>query len=241
MHNCDNITCQLLNPSLERLLTYRDLMKRVTKVEENFFEEIKHTDKSNRHTSFPIDLWGWCNRHMVYQLRNIEFVQELAKVIKDVDPETILEVGAGRGIISRYISKIINKEIILTDDYSWWARWEREEIDEKIEYPDIVKMDYNDAIEIYKPDLIVASWIPHGQCWTEDFRKYPFVKGYIIIGELSCTGSEKDWINDWTAHTLDDVEKYAICRTDHSFCSEIGPMFHTNATYFERPLGPGNL
>lgn len=230
MHDCNNVTCQLLNPCLNGSLEYRDLIKRVMKVEENFHDEIKHIGIDH---AYPIDLWGWCNQHYVYQLPNIEFIQELAKVIKEINADVILEIGAGRGIISRNVSKIIGKDIILTDDYSWWGNKENAE---KIEYTDIIKMDYKEAIKKFKPDLVIASWIPYNKGWTKYFRLHPYIKGYIIIGEPrgGCTGSDDDWKTKWNMKILTDVERYGICRTDYGFCHGT-PMGHTDVTLFERP------
>ena len=184
----------------------------------------------------PLDLWSWANYHMIYQLPNKEFICGLAEKIKEIGAETILEVGAGRGVISGHVSKALNKKIILTDSYEWWEKWEYAE---KVEYPDILKMTYIQAIEEFKPDLIIASWIPYDRCWTKDFRKYPFVKGYITIGEGigGATGSYDDWITDWDIQHLDDVTRYGICKTDHGFFMK-DPMLqilHTKVTYFERP------
>ena len=229
-HNCDNQTCKLLNPCLTELLEYQDLKNRVCKVEELFLNNIRNFNKLSE---IPLDLLSWSDRHRVYQLPNREFIQELAKTIKEIDPETIIEIAAGRGIICRHISNILNKEIILTDNYSWWKN-----IEEKIEYQDVIKMDYNEAIDKFKPDLIIVSWIPYKNCWTEDFRKYSSVKGYIVIGESrgGCTGNINDWDTNWTIKDLDDVEKYGICRSDHSFGQYRDiTIRHTSVTYFERP------
>ena len=229
-HDCNNVTCQLLNPSMERLLDYEDLNNRVTKVEEIFFDGLKYIGQNK---SFPLGLFGWTSAHHVFQLLNIEFIRELAKEIKEISPEIILEVGAGEGLLGKYLSKELGKKVILTDDHSWW---EREDI--KIENKDVIIMDYNAAINTYNPDLIIASWIPYKRWWTEEFRKCESVKGYILIGEGpgGCTGSDMDWKTSWIKHNLDNVEKYAICRADHGFNGiGFGSVRHTNVYLFERP------
>lgn len=229
-HDCDNATCQLLNPSLERLLDYEDLNKRVEKAEEIFFEDLKYISQNK---SFPLGLFGWTSAHHVFQLLNIEFIRELAKEIKDMNPKTILEVGAGEGLLGKCLSKELEKEIVLTDDYSWW---EKEDL--KIENKDVIRMDYNVAIEVYNPDLIITSWIPYKRWWTKEFRDCESVKGYILIGEGpgGCTGSDMDWKTSWIKHDLDNVGKYAICRTDHGFNGTgFSRTRHTNVSLFERP------
>jgi hypothetical protein len=235
-HSCDNDVCKLLNPCIEELLPYHDVIRRVTEVEKSSHLITKNCTRMNILTSGPFDFFDWANRHMVYQLPNAEFVQGLSNKIKDIGAKTILEVGAGRGIISKYVSSVLNKKIILTDSYFWW---EHDERIKDMEYDGVLKRTYIDAIEEFRPDLIIASWIPYDECWTKDFRKYPFVKGYILIGEGmgAATGCEEDWETDWNIKNWIDVEKYGICKTDHGFHME-NSMFrilHTDVTYFERP------
>lgn len=226
IHDCSNETCELLNPCLEILLKYEDLDNIVAKTEEIFFNGLKSINKS-----LPLGLFGWASAHHVFQLLSVEFIQELSKKIKEIDPETIIEVGAGEGLLGKYLSKELGKDIILTDDYSWW---EREDV--KINNENVIRMDYKNAIREYKPEFIIASWIPYRKWWTRNFRKCESVKGYILIGEGlgGCTGSELDWKTKWIRCDCDDVEKFGICRSDHNFCRDI-PIRHTNVTYFERP------
>lgn len=109
----------------------------------------------------------------MFQLLNIEFIRELAKEIKDINPEIILEVGAGEGLLGKCLSKELGKEIILTDDHSWW---EKEYLE--IENKNVIRMDYETAIKIYNPDLIIASWIPYKKWWTKEFRKCKRIHAY---------------------------------------------------------------
>lgn len=228
IHDCNNETCQLLNPCLEKLFRYKDLNDRVTKVEEKFFDDLQ----SHKLDSLSLGLFGWTNCHHVFQLLDIEFIRELVNKIKEIDPDTILEVGAGEGLLGEYISKGLRKEVIMTDDYSWW---ERENL--KITNENIIRMDYKKAIDTYKPELIIASWIPYEKWWTKDFRECGSVKGYILIGEGpgGCTGSDRDWKTRWIKHRYNDIERFGICRTDHGLFYRDVMIRHTNVTYFERP------
>ena len=236
MCDYDNDTCKLLDPCLKTLLPYQEVLEKVIKSEKSLYStarRIKNMEKLD--ISYPFCLLDWSFERMIYQLPNKEFIYELAKNIKDIKPETILEVGAGRGVISKLVSKILNKDIVLTDSYEW-----REYSNDKEKlHPKVLKKTYIEAIEEFKPDLIIASWMPHNASWTKDFRKYPFVKGYIIIGEYKggATGSDEDWETDWKFKHLEEVEKYGICRTDHGFAMRDSMLCirHTCTTYFERP------
>jgi hypothetical protein len=235
-HTCDNEVCKLLNPCIDGLLPYSEVVRRVTEVEVSAYFIIKNYKKMNMSIKGPFDLFDWANRHMVYQLPNVEFVRGLSNKIRDIGAKKILEVGAGRGIISRYISEILNNKIILTDSYSWWGNAGRIK---HMEYDGILKRTYNEAIEEFEPDLIIASWIPYNECWTKDFRKYPFVEGYILIGEGQggATGCSEDWDVDWKIQHLKAISDYGISKTDHGFHMEESMlrMLHTDVTYFERP------
>lgn len=235
-HTCDNDICKLLNPCIDELLPYSEVIRRITEVESSTYFIMKNYKKMNMSLIGPLSFYDWATRHMIYQVPNIEFIQGLSNKIKDIGAKKILEVGSGRGIICRYISNILNEKIILTDSYNWWKH---HEFMEHIEYEDVLKRTYIEAIEEFEPDLIIASWIPFNECWTKDFRKYPFVKGYILIGENrgGATGSEEDWDTDWNMQDLDNVSKYGICKTDHGFHMEesVFLILHTHVIYFERP------
>jgi hypothetical protein len=225
-----------LNPCIKELLPYQEVVRRVTEIEKSSYFIMKNYKKMNTLMTGPFDLFDWANRHMVYQLPSTEFVHGLSDKIRDIGPRTILEVGAGRGIVSKYIGNNINKKIILTDSYSWWNN---DDHVKNMEYTGVLKRSYIEAIEEFEPDLVIASWIPYNECWTKDFRKYPFVNGYILIGEgRGCaTGSEEDWHTDWNMQKWEDVSKYGICKTDHGFHmgDSMFCILHTNVTYFERP------
>lgn len=236
IHNCDNDVCKLLNPCVDKLLPYQEVLRRVVEVEKSSHVDMKKIRQMGMLIPGPFDLFDWAHRHMMYQLPNVEFINELSNKIKETGAKKILEVGAGRGVICRYVSKILNKKIILTDSYDWW---EHNDYVKNIEYKDVLKRNYVEAIEEFEPDLIIASWIPYNECWTKDFRRYPFVKGYILIGEgRNCaTGSEEDWLTDWSIQDWDSVAEYGICKTDHGFHMQdsMFRVLHTNVTYFERP------
>ncbi len=236
IHTCNNDVCKLLNPCIDELLPYREVFRRVTEAEKYAYTILENNRKTDNIMRGPFGLLDWAHWHMIYQLPSVEFVHKLSDKIRDIGAKNILEVGAGRGTICKYVSKILDQQIILTDSYYWWKN---REYTKNIEHTNVLKKTYIEAIEQFEPDLIIASWIPFGECWTKDFRKYPFVKGYILIGEgAGCaTGSEEDWRVDWNMKHWNDVAKYGICKTDYGFHMEDPTfvMYHTFVTYFERP------
>ena len=47
----------------------------------------------------------------------------------------------------------------------------------------VEKISYADALDKYKPNVVLVSWMELGQDWTEAFRACPSVDEYILIGE----------------------------------------------------------
>jgi hypothetical protein len=47
----------------------------------------------------------------------------------------------------------------------------------------VAQMDYRSALEHYKPHVVVCSWMPMGDDWTQAFRDAPSVQEYILVGE----------------------------------------------------------
>lgn len=224
-HRCSSNTCKILNPSLTELLGYEELVKRITKVDKSYFAAMGNFD-FKRLEKYP-SFFDWCELHNVFQLVNREFIHALAGTIERINPEVIVEVGAGHGLLSKHLSEALGREVIATDDNSW-----------DYEIPsNTVKLDCKDALKTYNPDLVIAAWIPYGKYWTGFFRKHPSVKGYILIGEGwggGATGSIKDFYkNGWERTQLDEVEAYSICRTDHYFFGHT--VRHSHIVYFKRP------
>lgn len=220
-------TFELLDPSLTTLLSYQELVDRIGRVERAFYERMRLLDYSEFGKN-NIGFFAWCDIRNVFQVMSCEFIDALADEIRNIDPEVIVEVGAGRGSMGKYLSEALNREIILTDDHTYWTT-------EKL--PESIKiMDYRKAIQTYNPDLVIASWIPHGSFWTGFFRDHPSVKGYILMGESpgTCTGSELDLKTDWEIIRLRKVEQYSILRTD-MFGVLNRPITHAYIGYFKRP------
>jgi hypothetical protein len=136
----------------------------------------------------------------VHEILTEEYIAELAEhysesimnfLIKNPnDKFVLLELGAGDGrlagflrreLVSRFGEKVAveaaDKYAEGTGDFS------------------VTKMDYKDALDRYKPNAVIVSWMPH-QDWTKDFRDpNRNIKEYILIGESDegVSGTEDTW------------------------------------------------
>ena len=155
-----------------------------------------------------ISIWfSACHKFHIFQLYPKEFIEELAKSIKDFHPTRIIEVGAGNG----YLSKALQKQgidIIPTDNKSW----------AHLTYPsEVEKLDFKEALAKYNPDMVVICWEAYGADYTREILKHPSVKWVIWIGENfgGCCGIED--LDELPHRILENPSKYAVCRTDMVF------------------------
>jgi len=138
----------------------------------------------------------------LFEIYTQEYIEKLADALcSDVKKYgyaegnllTILEVGAGAGKLTHFLQKKIEEKfkgkvkIIATDS----GKLEINPAFPK-ETP-VEKMDYKDALEKYNPTIVLCSWLPRGEDWTEDFRKNNNVKEYILIGEDDFGSCGKPW------------------------------------------------
>ena len=156
----------------------------------------------------------FAEEHQLYEVLTSDYVAELAKKIRTVLASTkgdqvesksnflVCEVGAGSGVLSHHLRRYYEKEkeldkrerernmeidVIATDPGTWnlGRRYPVEPYTNK------------EALKRLRPDLVLVSWMPSGEDWTESFRRSG-VKSYLIIGEADdgCTGHNwKTWGN----------------------------------------------
>ncbi|OGL30739.1 hypothetical protein A3F37_03925 [Candidatus Saccharibacteria bacterium RIFCSPHIGHO2_12_FULL_41_12] len=122
-----------------------------------------------------------------------EFIAGLSKHIlsgvnvAQVEAPMILEVGAGDGRLAGFLGQIIElsdpqASVVATDT----------EPQQGSAFP-VISMDVREALEEYKPNVVISSWMPLGHEWTRDMRAAPTVNEYIIIGVPHMTGSYSTW------------------------------------------------
>ena len=174
----------------------------------------------------------------IYEIITVEYVNALANYlnsrvstygVSDDRLFTILEVGAGNGRLTHFLSERFQMEFggkvkfIATDSG-------RNGIQSAfpVEY-----ISYQEALKIYEPTVVICSWMPDGTDWTSDFRANSSVREYLVIGDPEETGKAWetwgfDWMHyfrkstekkpfeqdDFTIHRLLDISRLQICRTD---------------------------
>lgn len=143
-----------------------------------------HAECWNFFTSIsePLFLWGTVRRLPIFQLWTQESIQTIAQDLIRFHAKNVLEVGAGDGKLSYWLSHHLSSVNIVASDSLQWAHKNREW---KIlqNPPNVLVLDYGDAIQVIQPDTILSSWMPLGQDWTSAFRSSVHVQQYALIGE----------------------------------------------------------
>lgn len=155
----------------------------------------------------------------IFQFWFEEYIDGLAKyILANVGYSLVLEVGAGDGQLTKLLkAKGIN--ILATDDYSW-----------KIRKTNVEKLDHKQAIDKYKPAMVISSWMPYHRDWTRYFRKSQSVEHYILIGEAygGCCASDPSFYNHkgWTKTEDFDFDRFNLCRSDDVTNPKTKSFFH---------------
>lgn len=158
-----------------------------------------------------------------YVTRLTDYLSERIDTLREVKqaPITVLDPCAGNGrlpyFLSEGLTELIGKgraEIIAVDNGSsnFKARTD-------LPIYDVKTMDYKTAIQKYKPDIIIASWIPSSddqmpRDWLDFFRQSKSIQEYIVI-------SRPYWEDVYDRKTglfVEDLsyEKEGFRRLDHS-------------------------
>lgn len=182
-----------------------------------------------------------------YEALNSNFINTLTNhIVSSADrnsggaPAVILEVGAGDGRLSGFIRQrlwalgIDDISVIATDSGEWEITPEAE----------VITMDQAEAVQQYKPDIVISSWMPMQVDFTADFRTQPSVKEYILIGEVDhgcCGDQNKTWgagseqaayqKDGFLRNDLTYISEKQICRTDWH-----GAYIHSRTVSFLRSL-----
>jgi hypothetical protein len=145
-------------------------------------------------STMQFQLFG--HKHGIYQIVTHELVDFIGN---EIDGDSAIEIGSGNGCLGRTLG------IPMTD--SWiQATPEVKEFYDDMYQPivnyreDVEKLEANDAIDKYKPDVVVGAWVSQLKTPTNEVGS-PFgvdevafigkVRKYILVGNLD-SHAEKD-------------------------------------------------
>ena len=216
----------MLNPGSTHLYSDHEIRE----VLSTWFRDNKSSE--NLHKAYSrlfLDRWG----HEIYTREYIDALS--SNLAKCLNPKSILlETGAGNCYLTSHLSSKLNCRYIAVDnqDASYGAIENEFELsDGTFEYEVI---NYKEALVKYKPDIVLCSWMPENQDWTDDFHNCDSVKKYYLIGDPMLTGHgehthgvvgianymkagfQREEISDlsylqWPLHEPDLIDRREIC------------------------------
>jgi len=142
----------------------------------------------------------FCHTYAIYQIPTIELIDFLKKEII----ETAIEIGSGNGVIGRSLG------IPMTDNCM--QKWNSIKANYRvlktptINYPnDIIELDANLAVNQYKPQTVIGSWIT--QKYEPHMEKYSEVSANVFgVDEIELLRKVKKYIHIGNEHTNESKE-----------------------------------
>jgi hypothetical protein len=133
----------------------------------------------------------FCEEFQHYEFLTSTYVDALANHIrakaKSSPPKggkefILLEIGAGSGRLAAHLEERLGSDNILvvaTDSAEWNLQ----------QHFRVEHYNHKEALKLFKPDMVLASWMPVGVDWTKDIRRAG-VDEYILVGEADggCCG-----------------------------------------------------
>lgn len=163
--------------------------------------------------------------HGIYQLYSTEFINELFKVLYALDPKRLLEVHAGNGLLTYYISQ--HFPISAIDDYS------SPKLEHGKYYP-VEKLDTFVSVTTYEPDICISCWAPI-DFPIHNVLKHSSVRYLIYIGEHKHYGATASpELFDYPYLEIKSATEYALCRSDRNF-NQDEPVLHSGVYIFVHP------
>ena len=106
----------------------------------------------------------------IYCFYSRPLIKELARLI---DGRPALEIGAGDGTLTRFLSEA-GVAVTAIDDHSWAHA---------VEYPDgVLRQDAERALQTYRPRVVICSFPPPGNDFERHVFKTRSVELYVVIG-----------------------------------------------------------
>ena len=189
---------------------------------------------------------NYCRENRLYFYPTDDYVSLLAEYLKvrcrkvenqESRSARILEAGAGKGRLSFLLDQKlsylgVDAQILPADDMSWGT-----DSSERVTISD--QVDVRDAVNVLKPDFVIAAWPPVDQCrlWCQSFMEEPRVDEYLFIGipgQSMGTGLKntipESIAGDFEVRSLDYMTPTSLCYFSTSF------DMHPSVTIsFQRP------
>ena len=153
-------------------------------------EEIKYAFENCTNPYQEWDAFIHENKNKVYEIITQEYLSDLANYLVEKYKEDkkikILEVGAGNGKLTHHLRNYLKKqeaekfEIVATDSGEWGIETIYE----------VEQIEIEEAIKKHKPNVIICSWMPLNEDFTEIFRKYENIIEYLLIGDPDVCGDQ---------------------------------------------------
>lgn len=168
------------------------------------------------------DMFSFCHEERIFQLWNLEYICCLVdEILERVGKGLVLEVCAGDGQLTHWL-KQRGVNILAADNFSWGKDSKTKNQIQAI-FP-VERMEALEAIDFYKPEMVIVSWLPYGSDLDVKILKKQ-IPYFIVIGEgqYGCTGSVEFWEKyeklgyklTWT-----ECDRWNLCRTDYTWKDE---------------------
>lgn len=184
---------------------------------------------------------GLIRRHGFYTVITEEFMRELVKEMlqRRLMNVPAIEVCAGRGVLSYQLHKA-GMDIVAIDNGS------DEKTRERSFAPVTDTLDHRQALEKYRPRLVVGCWLPSDPEIGQDILNFPSVDYFLDIAEPKGGNSwlTDDYVqNNFKLMHLHNVSRYAIGTSDYFSRDDEAVRFnrHTEARLWKRKGAPMKL
>jgi len=174
----------------------------------------------------------------IYLIPTRPFLRALARTIRNLGARKVLEVAAGDGHLARSLAATApDLRITATDSGAWEQPEARMSAKERRHLrgrkvpglspgEGVLRLDAIGAIRKFRPDLVLASWLPPGPLLRQIARAAPMV---LEIGAGSgITGDIRAW--RYEHEFLEHLEILARCRLDERPRQKL----HTRVTLYRK-------
>jgi hypothetical protein len=156
----------------------------------------------------------------VFEIWTKEYIERLSSYLSEravlyggtaENPITILEVGAGDGKLSHFLTMRL-KETHSDAINLVTTSFQSKQFNIPLKHSNVETLSQKDAILKYKPNIILCSWMMPREDWTPDFRSEKSVLEYILIGPEGPCGNDETWSR--TYQELENLSEVQISRID---------------------------